>query len=113
MRAPFEPGDVVVCVDDRACLCGCGDPSYLARGRFYRLKSVYWDPFNRHWGCTQHGVPDYTANHRLAGISTNRFRKIDDEQIPEVLERLKSLGKQRERIGLNPARHEAYRRVVA
>ncbi|RYG90133.1 MAG: hypothetical protein EON59_00705 [Alphaproteobacteria bacterium] len=95
MSAPFQPGDVVVCVDTSANFTG-GRPDNIQKGAHYRIEvGSYPDP--------DHGRPIV----RLVGLHSgdwtgaylaSRFRKIDDETYPEVLERLKALGKQRERV---------------
>lgn len=91
MSAPFEVGDVVVCVDDRVGDNGkCSSGEWIARGQIYRVSMIM---------PSVDGVK--LRGFRLAEnewFRGRRFRKIDDEQIPEVLERLKSLGKSKERV---------------
>lgn len=90
MSAPFQSGDVVVCVDDRS-----RDPRYADHAAHLRRRQTYRvERIDSRGGVVLRGLP---LNQHGFGYLADRFRKIDDEQIPEVLERLKALGKQRER----------------
>ena len=102
MSAPFQPGDVVVCVDDRDCL-------NIRRGAVYRVAEVRcgYDIVSGESGA--YGVV-------LAGVKTDpgydtwhpiRFRKIDDEVSEDFREQMRSLGKRTP--VLNPARHSRER----
>jgi len=93
MKAPFEPGDVVVCVKRRSAPAGKAPLRYHKRSRlrvgaYYTIAKAF----------LHLGTPAVLLKEIQpvvgAGFAADRFRKIDDEQIPEVLERLKSLGKQ-------------------
>jgi hypothetical protein len=103
MTAPFQPGDVVVCVDARPTPTRRGLLSdtevarlaaFLRQGAMYRIAGL-----TGFLGTSLRlvGQPEVSATF-FGGYNPARFRKIDEEQIPEVLERLKSLGKVRERV---------------
>lgn len=93
MSAPFNVGDVVVCVDASASPEGYV-PEELIEGCRYTVFGVGEDPGGQ-WGVF---LDEMESLGFAGGYLAWRFRKIDDEQIPEVLERLKSLGKNRERV---------------
>ncbi|KTF68656.1 hypothetical protein ACNFJ7_02060 [Sphingomonas sp. HT-1] len=95
MSAPFEPNDVVVCVDDGACGCGCGDDTGLRIGRSYRIFAVedvsFWwpeDPWNVILCNFDHTGPHHPDG---ASLGARRFRKIDDEVTEEFREQLRKL----------------------
>lgn len=101
MRAPFEPGDVVVCVDDRLP----PDPYRelppgmpLRRGRVYRVTFVHAPDAAGNFGVELAGVDAPDTPNWAPAFAHVRFRKIDDKEYPDVLERLKALGK-REGVG--------------
>ena len=93
MSAPFAPGDVVVCVDDRDIpgTFPCG----LRKGAAYRIERCSF---------AGDGTPVVDVGLNIENDReefwhlARRFRKIDDERYPEVLERLKSLSKPKERV---------------
>jgi len=96
MSQPFQPGDVVVVVEG----------IYNLRPRSVHRVLAVLPPtpgLTSCWGVRVTGA-DRSWGHANQGWRASRFRKIDDEQIPEVLERLKSLGKRKafspsERVG--------------
>lgn len=97
MSAPFQPGDVVVCVDDSPCGCGCGDDSGLANGHVYRVGEMVNvafhypdDPWNVFLLNFDHSGPHHPHGESLGA---HRFRKIDDEQYPEALAAIRAIGK--------------------
>lgn len=99
MSAPFQPDDVVVCID--ASPCSSGSPFPLRRGSIWRIRQArYADLWG--WGVNLFGEPALPPG--KMGFRADRFRKIDDEQIPEVLERLKAIGKPKVKT-LDPSRH--------
>jgi hypothetical protein len=83
MGAPFQPGDVVVCVDDRLGTHGkCFSGEWVSKGAHYRITVVYQNQ----------GVK--LAGFQLDGrewFSVRRFRKIDDEVTEEFREQLAKL----------------------
>jgi hypothetical protein len=85
MSAPFQPGDVVVCVDnapDRRCQ----RPellAWLAVGRHYRVRTTGL-PFD----CIHVNGDGLSM---LEGWQPHRFRKIDDEVTEEFREQLANL----------------------
>lgn len=104
MSAPFAPGDVVVCVDDRpgkVRWCPEGDLQTVSSGlrRFstYRVDRIAPAPCGD-IGLTLVGIAPPVAWDGELPFNPNRFRKVDDEQYPEVLERLKSLSTPKERV---------------
>lgn len=85
MSAPFQPGDVVVCVDN-APNDDTNDPgplAWLVLRRVYRVRTVGL-PFD----CI-HVVGDGLG--RGAGWQPHRFRKIDAEVTGEFREQLRKL----------------------
>jgi hypothetical protein len=110
MSAPFEPGDVVVCVGTNM---KCPPNAHytgvnaLAKGRHYRVTSI-WLGVSGVYGVRLAGFPHATE---ASGCPAPLFRKINDEQYPEVLEAILSC-KKPERPALNPSRHYADGRGV-
>jgi hypothetical protein len=105
MSAPFEPGDVVVCVDVTPHR-KFGPPD-LKLGAYYRVTD-YIDPPGLGAVVRVAGADHSPA---FGGFRAQRFRKINDEQYPEVLEAILSC-KKPERPALNPSRHYADGRGV-
>lgn len=104
MSAPFQPGDVVEAVGaPRDQYPGYQYAASKPAGRkVCRVLSCVGPYRLGVWGVTVTGIPGFWGH--------VCFRKIDDEVTDDFRQRLKSLPKQRERIGLNPARHDAYKR---
>jgi hypothetical protein len=108
MSAPFQPGDVVVCVDDRPLRWGCignSPVTPLRRGSFFRVTAIVW---------TLEGdsiLIDGERPHTClccdgeSGWHPERFRKIDDEVEEVFREQMRALGKPKviEAPRLNPA----------
>jgi hypothetical protein len=86
--APFDVGDVVVCVDDRPGKHGIA-PARIRKGATYRVEDI--SPLGR--GVTLRGVDASPA----WWFRADRFRKIDADTTEEFREQLRSLGKVRER----------------
>ena len=107
MSAPFQPGDVVVCVDDRT---SPGSPIVrFKRGKEYRVRSVFLTEGRqrRHdifgevvWGIVIAGFENKAA-------AAQRFRKIDEGVTEEFREQLRSL--KSPKPTLNPSRHSRER----
>ncbi|RYG87627.1 MAG: hypothetical protein EON59_06865 [Alphaproteobacteria bacterium] len=101
MSAPFNVGDVVVCVD--AAPRSWNIPAQvvnlrrLAVGRYYRVAGLGAVVRTSSPSLFLEGLRAVNEPYGV-GWAADRFRKIDDEQIPEVLEILRSLGKNRERV---------------
>ncbi|GGO96454.1 hypothetical protein [Stakelama pacifica] len=99
MGCPFDVGDVVVCVDAK----GRFDPwtgervdTMLAEGRHYRVSGLL-PPVDGEYGVQVAGLSPKRTAFWEAAYAHWRFRKIDDEQYPEALSRIRSLGKTKER----------------
>lgn len=95
MSAPFQPGDVVVCVDASA-------PSQYWRKRSHRFPLALGSIWRvRGTGLSETGEegiylfgyrgPIYDRTKREAPLRPDRFRKIDDEVTDEFRQALKSL----------------------
>jgi hypothetical protein len=107
MSAPFEPGDVVVCVEDKPC--PVYGPVGIRKGAYYRVDAVMHGR-DRNTGYVATGCKVSPDDHPM-WHNVVRFRKINDEQIPEVLEAILSC-KKPGRPALNPSRHYADGRGV-
>jgi hypothetical protein len=97
MSAPFNVGDVVVCVDDRPT--PAWGETGLKRGRMYRVSRVGPVMLNTllQRDCHSVDVVGVVAPSRGRGFGDFRFRKIDDEVTESFRSQLKSLTKQKER----------------
>ena len=101
MSASFKPGEVVVCIDARTRPANPRlSVQSLRQNAIYRIADAQCSAGHLHLSLQElpliDGEPQFWA--------ACRFRKIDDEQIPEVLERLKSIGKPKVKM-LDPSRH--------
>lgn len=82
----IRAGDVVVCINDEPCRCGCNEPVSVRRGTLYRVIHVCWD--DQQVIVTLAGVNHKTQCHPEGeGICIDRFRKIDpaDEGFTEII----------------------------
>lgn len=103
MSAPFQPGDVVVCVDDRRSLdFYCADQSWtvsITRGAYYRVTGIVLTipgPALLLDGERPHTCSCCDGEN---GWNPHRFRKIDDDVTEEFREQLRKLPvKDRERV---------------
>lgn len=98
MSAPFQPGDVVVCVNARPCPC-YPEATVPKQGALYRVTEAqdFHDPnTDQREFCVRVDRDNCVYRGKVGWYAHWRFRKIDDEEYPLVLERLKALGKQRE-----------------
>lgn len=104
MSAPFQPGDVVVCVDDRFR----DGPDYVdfrnrvVRGRVYRVEYVA-QFYDGAWGVQLVG----DGAGPTSAWEADRFRKIDDEVTEDFREQLRSL--KSPKPTLNPSRYSRER----
>jgi hypothetical protein len=98
MSAPFQPGDVVVYVG-RSSHVGSKNPRPFEIGSVHRVTEVAHEAG---WPAAAIMVPAATW-----WIYADCFRKIDDEQISEVLEALQRIKQKRpaDAPRLNPNRH--------
>lgn len=90
MSAPFQPGDRVEVIDDTPAAWHEPQDHTLHLGDVFAVrKFVRAFPFG--WGFPRSFVEIAATKGAVSHWDAYRFRKIDDEQIPEVLERIKSL----------------------
>lgn len=113
MSAPFQPGNVVLCVDDRpgkvkrTLLGECEVvASQLRRGSIYRVSKVGPAP-NGKVGVFIEGIPPLVAWDGELPFRSDRFRKIDDEVTEDFRQQLRSL--KSPKPTLNPKRHSRER----
>jgi hypothetical protein len=92
VSGPFEPGDVVVCVDAGIIHCAGNTRHrglYFTKGYVGRVVGVRPTmpglKYGRICGCTALVLADGKSGH------INRFRKIDDEVTDEFREQLRKL----------------------
>jgi hypothetical protein len=89
MSAPFQPGDVVVCVDDRQSPYS---PHGLLRGAYYRIAGLRPPMYNSVINEKCLGVELVAPESgNPNGYGAFRFRKIDDEVTDEFRAQLRSL----------------------
>lgn len=103
MSAPFQPGDVVVCVDDSPDTRG-----NMVVARFLRRLAIYrveWCGLTTVgvWGVQLFGDPST----RSGAWAADRFRKIDDDVTEDFREQMRSLGKGKSVV--NPSHHSQER----
>lgn len=111
MSAPFQPGDVVVCVDDRPSWSNTPYQAehcrkHLRRGAIYRVVSIVVAP-SGDVGLGLSGIPNCPTPFGDTGWSAFRFRKIDDEVTEDFREQLRSL--KSPKPTLTPSRHSRER----
>lgn len=96
--APFQPGDVVVCVNDRAPRWNVPLPFMVKRGRFYRVTEAFSSALGNPLVLLNGQRKMLNAHGTMtAGWAADRFRKIDDETAEEFRQQMRALGKVRER----------------
>lgn len=99
MKAPFESGEVVVCVDDRTSKqIITSRHTILRKNSVYRVSDVWRYSESEFYvlidGEERHKVKGYSV---LGGWSHKRFRKIDEDVTEDFRKLLASLPKQLER----------------
>lgn len=82
----FQVGDVVVCVDDGPCGCGCGDLMNFSIGQMDRIDRIWVRSSGVYFDSPHFGTP--SPNHPARGVAARRFRKLpkaDDSFIQQIL----------------------------
>lgn len=89
MSAPFEPGDVVVCIR----LDSQDEYGFMKVGGIYRVTIVEVGDLSgvEEWGIDVQGDPEEDSDTLWPAVN---FRKIDEEVTPAFREQMRSLGKQ-------------------
>jgi hypothetical protein len=107
MRAPFQPGDVVVCVDTLGPPLEIWEPLLGAHYRISRCgpsAGPVWVGGERFRDDFIVSLVEEPANDDT-GWAAKMFRKIDDEVSESFREQMRELGKPKDGPKLNPARH--------
>lgn len=103
MSAPFQPGDVVVCVDAEPLPYSVIPIRCIRVGGVYRVEAFNPKMLDRFSGECFDGVQlvGVVADTGTGWLGAYRFRKIDDDVTEDFREQMRSLGK--------PARHSRER----